>query len=116
MSQAYNDALKEQLRKNVADSVKVEARGLDALEQATLAADVLGFLDPTPTCDLIGMSLSLLKGDLWGAGASALGAAVPYLGDMAKIGKVAKVAPKTAEAMGKIANVSVSSILPTCVS
>jgi len=103
MSQAYHDALKEQLRKNVETSAKAEARGLSGLEQATLVADVAGFFDPTPTCDLIGMSLSLIQGDLWGAGASALGAAVPYLGDIAKIGKVAKVAPKTAEAMAKVA-------------
>jgi hypothetical protein len=103
MSQAYNDALKEQLRQNVANSVKAESKGLDPLQQATLAADVAGFFDPTPTCDLIGMSLSLIQGDWLGAGASAAGAALPYLGDVAKIGKVAKVAPKTAEAMAKIA-------------
>lgn len=103
MSQAYNDALREQLRENLVEQVKKEALNMPPLQRATLVADVAGFFDPTPTCDLIGMSLSLIQGDLWGAGASAAGAALPYLGDIAKIGKVAKVAPKTAEAMAKVA-------------
>ncbi|MFN7571744.1 MAG: hypothetical protein ACK5TK_09885 [Betaproteobacteria bacterium] len=103
MSQAYNDALREQLRENLVKRVKEETLNMPPLQQATLVADVLGFFDPTPTCDLTAMTLSLIQGDLWGAGASALGAAVPYLGDIAKIGKIAEVAPKTAEALGKIA-------------
>jgi len=60
MSQAYSDALREQLRNNLETSAKAEAKGLSGLQQLTLAADVLGFIDPTPTCDLIGMSLSLI--------------------------------------------------------
>jgi hypothetical protein len=52
--------------------------------------DIGGVLDPTPTLDLIGASLSAESGDYWGAAASVLGAAIPYAGDFAKTPKIVK--------------------------
>jgi hypothetical protein len=103
MTTAYNDALKEQARKNLFENLVREASSLDSMQKAQLVADVAGFFDPSPTCDLIGMGLSLVQGDFVGAGLSALGAAVPYLGDVAKLGKVAKVAPRAAGALETLA-------------
>ncbi len=53
------------------------------------AVDVGGVFDPTPTLDILGASLSAKSGDYWGAAASGLGAALPYVGDLAKSGKIA---------------------------
>ena len=103
MSAAYQDALKEQATKNFAQNLAQEAASLSSVQKAQLAADVAGFIDPTPTSDLIGMTLSLVQGDFVGAGLSARGAGLPYLGDVAKLGKVAKVAPRAAEALETLA-------------
>jgi hypothetical protein len=61
--------------------------GNDVLQAAV---DIGGVFDPTPTLDLIGAKMSAESGDYWGAGASLLGAAVPYAGDLAKTPKIAK--------------------------
>ena len=61
--------------------------GKDAL---ITGLDIVGVVDPTPISDGLSASLSLENGDLLGAGASALGAAVPFLGDFAKVPKIAK--------------------------
>jgi RHS repeat-associated protein len=58
------------------------------------ALDIVGVLDPTPVSDGLAATLSAQSGDYWGAGASLLGAAVPYVGDLAKTGKIAKALDK----------------------
>ncbi len=52
--------------------------------------DIVGVVDPTPVSDALSASLSFGEGDYLGAGASVLGAAVPFVGDVAKIPKIAK--------------------------
>ncbi len=63
------------------------------------AVDIGGVFDPTPTLDILGASLSAKSGDYWGAAASGLGAAVPYVGDLAKTGKIAKGIDKISDAI-----------------
>lgn len=73
------------------------------------ALDIVGFIEPTPSADLLSASLSADKGDWWGAGASILGAALPYAGDLAKGPKVAKGLAKiddAIKAVDKAADVS----------
>jgi len=64
-----------------------ERQLLVELVQAT--ADVLGFVDPTPTCDGISMIISLSQGDFFGATLSIV-SMVPFIGDAAKLGKLPK--------------------------
>jgi RHS repeat-associated protein len=64
--------------------------------------DIGGVFDPTPTLDLIGSSLSAENGDYWGAAASFTGAALPYAGDLAKTGKVAKGIDKISDAIDEV--------------
>ena len=63
------------------------------------AVDIGGVFDPTPTLDILGASLSAKSGDYWGAGASVLGAAIPFAGDLAKTGKIAKGIDKISDAI-----------------
>ncbi len=63
---------------------------LSGKEVLQAVVDIGGVVDPTPTLDLFGAGLSAESGDYWGAGASVLGAAVPYAGDLAKAPKIAK--------------------------
>jgi RHS repeat-associated protein len=49
--------------------------GSDILQAAV---DIGGVFDPTPTLDILGASLSAQSGDYLGAGASVLGAGLPY--------------------------------------
>ena len=52
--------------------------------------DVIGIFDPTPISDGVSSgSMSLFRGDLVGAGIS-LVSMVPYIGDLAKAGKLGK--------------------------
>jgi len=98
MTEAYNDALAEHAKQNVWNSLKAEAAGMSKLEQASVAADIAGLFDPTPASDAVGAVLSLIQGDLLGAGLSVVGM-LPYAGDIAKIPKIAKHAPRTASAI-----------------
>lgn len=98
MSEAYNDALQEQLESNVWSTLKKEASSLSKLEYATLSADIVGIFDPTPASDAVGAVLSAAQGDILGVGFSLLGM-IPYVGDLGKLGKIAKVAPRTAKAL-----------------
>lgn len=61
--------------------------------------DIGGVFDPTPTLDILGASLSAKSGDYLGAGASVLGAAIPFAGDLAKTGKIAKGIDKISDAI-----------------
>lgn len=101
MTESYNDALKDQLDKNVWDNLADEATSMSKVEYATLTADIAGIFDPSPVSDTVGGLLSLAQGDFLGAGLSVLGY-VPYVGDLGKIGKIAKVAPRTAKSLDAI--------------
>jgi len=97
MTDAYNDALQEQAKKTMWDTLAQEAKGMSKMEYASLAADVAGIFDPTPCSDAVGGVLSLAQGDLLGAGLS-VASFIPYLGDaVAKPLKIGKRAPKTAK-------------------
>ncbi len=98
MSEAYNDALKDQLEGNIWSTLKQEATSMTKLEYATISADIVGIFDPTPASDGVGAVLSLAQGDILGAGLSIVGM-IPYVGDLGKIGKIGKVAPKTGRAL-----------------
>lgn len=54
-----------------------------------MGLDIAGILDPTPISDGSNGVISLFRGDLLGAGISVVGF-IPYLGDIAKLGKVKK--------------------------
>lgn len=68
------------------------------------AVDIAGVFDPTPASDIIGAKLSADSGDWWGAGASVLGAALPYAGDLAKGPKIAKGLDKISDAINSADN------------
>ena len=69
--------------------------GLSAEEQALLldlgqlALDLIGILDPTPVADGTNAVISMGRGDWWGAGLSGV-ATIPYIGDLAKAGKLGR--------------------------
>lgn len=62
-----------------------------ALDLAQLTLDLIGIADPTPIADTAGAGLSLARGDWLGAGLSLAGW-IPYLGDLAKVGKLPRMA------------------------
>jgi hypothetical protein len=101
MTEAYNDALTEQAKQGVWATLKEEAINLPAIEKASLVADVAGIFDPTPISDGVGGVLSLAQGDFLGAGLSVVGM-IPYVGDLGKIAKIGKRAPRTAKILQKI--------------
>lgn len=59
------------------------------LDLTQMGLDIAGILDPTPISDGTNGVISLFRGDLLGAGISVVGF-IPYLGDVAKLGKVKK--------------------------
>lgn len=102
MTDAYQDALQEQAKKSLWDTLAQEAKGMSKLEVASLTADVAGIFDPTPACDVAGGLLSLAQGDLLGVGLS-VASFIPYAGDaLAKPLKIAKRAPRTAKLIEKL--------------
>ncbi len=83
-------------RLQIENKLSPSLEGLTA-EQKELVADltqvglsVIGIFDPTGIADGADAVISLGRGDYWGAGISALGI-IPYLGDLAKIGKLPKL-------------------------
>ena len=66
------------------------------------ALDIVGVIDPTPASDLLSASLSAESGDWLGVGASILGAALPYAGDIAKGPKIAKGLDKISDAIDSV--------------
>jgi len=66
------------------------------------ALDIVGLVDPTPASDLLSAKLSSDSGDYWGAGASVLGAVLPYAGDLAKGPKIAKGLDKISDAIDAV--------------
>ncbi|MEM9827943.1 MAG: hypothetical protein AAF958_15235 [Planctomycetota bacterium] len=67
-----------------------------ALDIAQLALDIVGIFEPTPFADGTNALISIGRGDWLGAGLSIVGI-VPYVGDLAKAGKL----PKYARSIGK---------------
>jgi RHS repeat-associated protein len=51
--------------------------------------DIVGIFDPTGVADVLGASLAANEGDWLSAGISSLGV-IPYIGDVAKVGKIGK--------------------------
>ena len=99
MTDTYHDALSEQLRKNVWDTLQHEAKQLSPVDYASVVTDITGIFDPTPISDGAGFLLSAAQGDALGAALSLVGIA-PYAGDaLAKPLKIAKKAPQTAKAL-----------------
>lgn len=60
------------------------------MDLTQVGLSVVGIFDPTGIADGADAVISLGRGDYWGAGISALGI-IPYLGDIAKIGKLPKL-------------------------
>ena len=69
-----------------------------ALDVTQITLDVVGIFEPTPFADGANTLISLGRGDLLGAGLSALGM-VPYLGDAAKLGKLGHWAKSVSNAI-----------------
>lgn len=63
--------------------------GTLALDLTQIGLDIVGIFEPTPFADGANTLISLGRGDWLGAGLSVLGV-VPYLGDLAKLGKLGK--------------------------
>jgi hypothetical protein len=58
-------------------------------ELVQIALDVAGMIDPSPISDALGTANELRRGNYGGAALSALGV-VPYIGDLAKAGKLGR--------------------------
>ena len=82
---AIMDAREAQLR---GQGVPADQRAL-LLDVTQMTLDVAGIFDPTPATDGINAAISLFRGDLFGAGVSAV-SMIPYIGDLAKAGKLGK--------------------------
>jgi hypothetical protein len=72
------------------------------LDLTQMALDIAGIVDPFGVADGTSAGISLYRGDLWGAGASGLGIVLPYLGDLAKLGKL----PKWLKTVERVANIA----------
>lgn len=72
------------------------------LDLAQMALDIAGIVDPTPISDGVSGVMSLFRGDWLGAGIS-VASMIPYVGDLAKAGKLPKLL-KTIERAIEIAS------------
>lgn len=68
------------------------------LDVTQMGLDIVGIFDPTPISDGASGILSLVRGDLLGAGISAV-SMLPYVGDAAKLGKLGRYAETLAKAV-----------------
>lgn len=59
------------------------------LDITQIGLSIVGIFEPTPFADGADGIISLFRGDFWGAGISAAGM-IPYVGDLAKLGKLPK--------------------------
>ncbi|MEM9436627.1 MAG: hypothetical protein AAGA15_06260 [Pseudomonadota bacterium] len=98
MTEAYTDALNEQIESNIWRTMREEAVNMPNVQRVQLAADIAGIFDPTPISDGVGAVTSAMQGDVWGVGFSLLGM-IPYVGDLGKIGKISRIAPRTGRAL-----------------
>ena len=69
-----------------------------ALDVAQITLDIVGIIEPTPFADGTNALISLGRRDWLGAGLSGLGV-IPYLGDLAKAGKLPGYAAKLRKAI-----------------
>jgi hypothetical protein len=69
-----------------------------ALDLTQIGLSIAGIFDPTPISDGLDGIISLFRGDFLGAGISAV-SMIPYLGDVAKLGKLGKFAETVAKAV-----------------
>lgn len=69
-----------------------------ALDVGQVALDIVGIFEPTPFADLTNAGISVLRGDVFGAVTSAAGT-LPYVGDLAKAGKLGKWAQTAGRAV-----------------
>ncbi len=69
--------------------------GTLALDITQIGLDIVGIFEPTPFADGANTLISLGRGDWLGAGLSVLGV-IPYVGDLAKLGKLGKWAKTVA--------------------
>ncbi len=72
------------------------------LDLTQMVLDIAGIIDPTPISDGVSGLISLFRGDWLGAGIS-VAAMIPYIGDLAKAGKLPKLL-KTIERAVEIAS------------
>ena len=70
-----------------------------ALDLTQMGLDVVGIFEPTPFADLTNTGISVVRGN-WGDAALSVLGVVPYVGDLAKLGKI----PKWIKAIDKISS------------
>ncbi|MDO5624487.1 MAG: DNA/RNA non-specific endonuclease [Pseudomonadota bacterium] len=73
------------------------------LDLTQIGLDIAGLIDPTPISDGVNGVISLGRGDWLGAGIS-LVSMVPYVGDLAKLGKLGRYAETVAKAVDAAAS------------
>ena len=82
---------------NQEDGLTPEQQEL-ALDIAQLTLDIVGIFEPTPFADGSNALISIARGDWLGAGLSGI-SMIPYIGDLAKAGKLPKYAQKLQRAI-----------------
>jgi DNA/RNA non-specific endonuclease len=102
LSRGLTLAQYEQITARAQQTASANANGTDnsalLADLGQMALDIVGIFDPTPTADLVNAGISAWRGDGWGAFLSVL-SAVPYIGDVAKLGKLGKWAQTIASAV-----------------
>jgi hypothetical protein len=69
-----------------------------ALDLLQFALDIVGIVEPTPTADGASLLVSLARGQWFNAAISGV-SMVPYIGDLAKVGKLPRYAHSVSEAI-----------------
>lgn len=69
-----------------------------ALDVAQITLDIVGIVEPTPFADGTNAILSIGRGDWLGAGLSGI-SIIPYIGDLAKAGKLPRYSQKLSDAI-----------------
>ena len=69
-----------------------------ALDIAQLTLDIVGIFEPTPFADGTNALISIGRGDWLGAGLSGI-SIIPYIGDLAKAGKLPRYSQKLYDAI-----------------
>ena len=80
------------------------------LDMTQMGLDIVGIFDPTPVSDGVNGAISLARGDWLGAGISAV-SMVPYIGDLAKAGKIGKWAQTVANGAELVARYGADSVV-----
>ncbi len=82
------------------------------LDAGQISLDILGIFDPTPISDGTNAVISMLRGNWFDAGIS-LVSAVPYIGDLAKAGRLGKVAQLGEDLLSRFAGMAGEEIAAT---